>query len=375
VQCLWRNLSAAEGYPAGVSLHSHTSHSREYLDFIPRVMRRVPPADRFRRWLETRHSERSDKSVRYRDAFWQPPLNPRAAYELEAAQVRELGAAPLVSITDHDDLEACAELNALGLPVPYSLEWSVPFHPTMFHIGVHNLPAAQARDLAAGMARATANPTQALVSEMFDALANLPDVLVILNHPYSNEERVERPVHVEFLNRFLELYRGWLHAIELNGLQPAADNRECIGLAAGLELPVISGGDRHCREPNANLNLTNASTFAGFVAEIRRDRVSHVLFMPQYRDPIPVRYIELIWHAVQNYPDFAGRERWVDRVFYQREEGGPVVPLSQIWPQGGPRPIGWFIRSIEFLAGPHMRGTLCRALSEQNLPDQGEIAI
>jgi len=42
-------------------------------------MRRVPPAERFRRWLETRHGERSDKAVRYGDAFWRPPLNPRAA--------------------------------------------------------------------------------------------------------------------------------------------------------------------------------------------------------------------------------------------------------------------------------------------------------
>jgi hypothetical protein len=365
VQCLWRNPATAQGYLTGVSLHSHTSHSREYLDFIPRVMRRVPPADRFRRWLETRHSERPDRGVRYRDAFWRPPLNPRAAYDLEAEQIQKLGAAPLVSITDHDDLEACADLNMLGVAVPYSLEWSVPFHQTMFHIGVHNLPPAQAREYAAGMARATANPTHTLVAEMLAALVALPNVLVVLNHPYSNEERVDRPAHVEFLKQFLKLYLGWLHAIELNGLQPATDNRECIELADSLGLPVISGGDRHCREPNANLNLTNASTFAEFVNEIRRDQVSNVLFMPQYRDPIPVRYIELIWHAVQNYPDFAGRERWVDRVFYTPELGGPLLPVSQIWPHGGPKPVGWFIRSIEFLAQPRMRGTLRRALGQQ----------
>jgi hypothetical protein len=364
VSCLWRDSKACEPYTTGISLHSHTFHSREYLDFIPRVLGRVPPADRLRQWLEQRYSERADKRVRYRDAFWRPPLNPHAAYDLEAGQIRSLGLTPLVAFTDHDDLEACAELNTLGIEVPYSLEWTVPFQGTVFHIGVYNLPPSQARSLAEAMARCTANPAPELLAEMLAELDALPDVLLVLNHPYSNEERVERPVHVRLLAEFLHLYGSRMHAVELNGLQPAADNRLCIQLAAELALPAISGGDRHCREPNANLNLTNASSFTEFVHEVRYDSVSHVLFMPQYRDPIPARYIEFIWHAVQNY-DFVGREHWVDRIFYASEDGSVILPLSGIWPSGGPMLVRWFVSWVEFLAAPRMRGTLRWALGEQ----------
>jgi hypothetical protein len=169
---------------------------------------------------------------------------------------------------------------------------------------------------------------------------------------------------VYLLAEFLRLYGSWLHAIELNGLQPAADNRRSMELAAELELPVISGGDRHGREPNANLNLTNARSFAEFVHEVRYDRVSHVLFLPQYRDPIPARYIEFLWHAVQNYSDFTGRERWIDRIFYASEDGSATLPLSDLWPCGGPRLVRWLLGCVEILAKPRVRGTLRWALGE-----------
>jgi len=141
VSCLWRNALAAEPFTTGVSLHSHTFHSREYLDFIPRILGRVPVADRLLRWVEQRHHSRPGESVRYQAAFWRPPLNPHAAYDLEAGQIRSLGLDPLVAFTDHDDLEACADICNLGIEVPYSLEWTVPFQGTVFHIGVFNLPA------------------------------------------------------------------------------------------------------------------------------------------------------------------------------------------------------------------------------------------
>jgi len=215
------------------------------------------------------------------------------------------------------------------------------------------------------MAETTANPAPRRVAEMFAELDALPDVLLVLNHPYFNEARLERPESERMLAEFLRSYGSRFHAIELNGLQPAADNRQAIQLALELGLPAISGGDRHCREPNANLNLTNAKSFVEFVHEVRYDRVSHVLFMPQYRDPIPARYIEFIWHAVQHYGDFVGRERWVDRIFYSKIDGSAIVPLSRLWPNGGPIPLRWFLAWVEFLARPRVRGTLRRALGEQ----------
>jgi hypothetical protein len=370
VSCLWRNAKAAKPFTTGVSLHSHTYHSRERLDFIPRVLGRVPAADRLRRWLERRHHDGPEGSVPYHAAFWRPPLHPHAAYDLEAGQIRSLGLSPLVALTDHDDLEACADLFNLGIEAPYSLEWTVPYEGTVFHIGVFNLPPAQARSLATALADVTANPAPQRLAEMCAELDALPDVLLVLNHPYFNEGRVARPDHARLLAEFLRLYGPHVHAIELNGLRPVADNQQAIELALEVGLPVISGGDRHGREPNANLNLTNASSFVEFIHEIRYERVSHVLFMPQYREPIQVRYIDFIWHAVEHYGDFRGRERWVDRIFYANQDGSAILPLSGIWPNGGPRPVRWFLGWVEFLATPGIRGTLRWALGEQ-----GEIGI
>ena len=49
----------------------------------------------------------------------------------------------MVSLTDHDDIEAPSTLHVLPEmgDVPISLEWSAPYGPSFFHIGVHNLPA------------------------------------------------------------------------------------------------------------------------------------------------------------------------------------------------------------------------------------------
>src|SRR5262249_22202286 len=151
-----------------------------------------------------------------------------------------------------------------------------------------------------------------------------------------------------------------IHALELNGLQPMRNNQCVAAMAAELQLPVISGGDRHCLEPNANVNLTPAATFSDFVDEIRRERVSQVLFMPHYREATSCRYVEFIAQAVATYPELTGRERWIDRVFRETEEGD--VPLSAYWPQGGPWAIRAFVSAVGFLASPQMRPTLRMAL-------------
>jgi hypothetical protein len=154
----------------------------------------------------------------------------------------------------------------------------------------------------------------------------------------------------------------------LNGLQSRAMNLDTIQLAAERGLPVISGGDRHCCEPNANVNLTNARSFAEFVHEVRVEQRSSVLFLPQYRDPIPARYIEVIWHAVRDYADFAGRERWADRVFFQRESG-ETVSCHEEWPNGGPAVIRGFISAIGFLASPGMRPLLSMIKGRDATPE------
>jgi hypothetical protein len=362
IRCLWQTPDAARGYSSGVSLHSHTIHSREGLDFVPRVMRLAPPAQAALEMLEARHRRETGGGIPFERVFWRPPLVPLAAYRLEAAQIRDrLQLAPLVSITDHDSVQACAELRAIGIEAPYSLEWTVPYQATVFHIGVHNLPPERARELEAAMAEATAAPAAARIAELLAAVHRMPDALTVLNHPFCCEERVPRAVQVQLLLQFLDRFGGWVHALELNGLQCPADNLDTTRLGAMRGLPVISGGDRHCLEPNANVNLTHARSFAGFVHETRVEKRSSVLFLPQYRDAIAARYLEFIWQAVRNYPEFMGRERWVDRVFYTTD-GGETVTMGSLWPDGGPVLLRAFVSLLGFLASPGMRAMLCMAM-------------
>jgi len=325
------------------------------------MLQRAPLAHAALQQLEKRCRRETGKPIPFDRAFWRPPLHPHAAYDLEVAQIQDvLGLRAMVSLTDHDSLEASAELDTIGICVPYSLEWTVPYHETMFHIGVHNLPPFQAREFESAMAAVTAAPARERIAELLAAMHAMPDVLLVLNHPFSCEGLLDTPSHVKLLLQFLGEFGGWMHAMELNGLQPTVNNVETLRLAAERGVPVISGGDRHCCEPNANLNLTSARTFAEFVQEIRVDKRSTVLFMPQYRDTIPARYIEFIWHAVRNYPDFHGRVRWVDRVYFQRESG-EVVTLGSLWPNGGPAVVRSFISVIGFLASPGIRAMFSMA--------------
>ena len=88
-------------------------------------------------------------------------------------------------------------------------------------------------------------------------------------------------------------------------------------LAAKWNQLLISGGDRHGVEPNANVNLTCAESFNEFVHEVRRERESHVLFMPQYAEPWKHRILNSTLAAIRDYPEFPeGSKRWDERVYH-----------------------------------------------------------
>src|SRR5579863_7586269 len=239
VRCLWRAPSATRHFRCAVSLHSHTMHSREGLDFIPRVMRKIGFVHPVFRLVDSLYERRMGRTVGYERAFWRPPRHPQAAYNLEADQIRgTLGLEPLVSITDHDELEACRELRAIDIPIPYSLEWTVPYGATVFHLGIHNLPPDSAALWLGQMARYSAQPREALLREILAALDDLSDVLVVLNHPFLTEERCDRASHVRSLMDFLAGYGRYTHALELNGLQPASANCDVVRLSCQTGIPV-----------------------------------------------------------------------------------------------------------------------------------------
>ena len=356
VHFAWENPAAPRDFRTGVSLHGHTMYSQECLSFLPRYLHRIPGVSQITRGYEP--------EVDFSRAYWTPPLSPAAALQLERSQIEKLGLQPVVSLTDHDDVEAGLALQVTNdrRAAPVSVEWTVPYGASILHLGIHNLPACSERGWLSAMGVYTAAPNEARLPEMLRSLAQIPDALIVLNHPFWLEEGVVEDEHERALARFLPQCLEWIHAFELNGTRPWRENAATIALAGAHRRPLISGGDRHACEPNANLNLTNAESFPEFVAEIR-EGTSTLLFMPQYREPLGLRILEAGWDILRPYPEYPGRERWIDRIFYRGEDGA-ARPLSVIWKDRVP----WMLNSatgiLQLLATRQLRGAMRLLMTE-----------
>ena len=351
-----KNGSEFRRFRTGVSLHSHTLHSREPLSFIYRYARTVAPL----RWAvergERRYRALHGKELDFSRAYWTPPISAHDAWALEARQIgTALGMQPLVSLTDHDNIDAAMTLRVLESfhDLPISVEWTVPYRNTFFHLGVHNLSLHKARRTMSELAAITAHPNEGAVAGMLESLAADPSVLVVFNHPCWDESEIGQEAHFDLAVEFYDRHNDWIHALELNGLRPWKENREVIALAEGLRAPLISGGDRHGLEPNATLNVTNAGTFAEFVGEVR-DGVSEVVLMSQYCEPFSARILRGIQDAMADHRSHGhGWVRWSDRVFYVGDDG-ESRPVRQLW-KNKPFAIRVFETGLYALRHPGMQ--------------------
>jgi len=368
VSYLWRDQKAHEGFRSGVSLHSHTNQSRETLDFLANLGSTYsmicPLLARLERRAEKLHGVRID----YASSYWTPPMTPKLAFDLESGQIEKLGLSSMVSITDHDTIEAPMLLRTVpsARRIPVSVEWSVPYGGVQdFHIGIHNLPSARARQWMNTFAAFTANPGEQRLREILIALHEEPGVLVVFNHPMWDLFLVGEKRHQFMVNEFLLKFGAWIHALELNGLRNWEENRETRRLAERWNMVLISGGDRHGVEPNANINLTNSTSFTEFVHEIRRERKSSVLFMPQYAHPWKHRLLHSTLDAIRNYPDFPQGSRTWDERAYHPDARGVMRPLSEIWPKGrAPLAIQCVIKCVQMLGASPVSGGLRMAWND-----------
>src|SRR5271157_4324975 len=120
----WDEPGAVGGFATGVCLHGHTMHSEECLDFLPRYLHRVPGISQ----IVGRYQRGPLPAVDFSRAYWTPPLTPVSALRLERKQIANLGLRPLVSLTDHDNIDAGMGLQAAGgQGEPISVEWTVPY--------------------------------------------------------------------------------------------------------------------------------------------------------------------------------------------------------------------------------------------------------
>ena len=380
----WRNPETVKNFRSGVSLHSHTNQSRETLKFLACLGSRFALMRRLMHRLEQRCETNHGRRVDYRLSYWTPPARPELAFNLESGQIEKLDLAAMVSLTDHDSIQTPLLLQpVLGEKnSPVSVEWTVPYGPQTFHLGIHNLPRARACEWMQILASYTVHPSSPQLRQILAALHAEPEVLVIFNHPMWDLYRVGGDVHIHTVNDFLRENRAWIHAIELNGLRNWQENRETLRLAEQWGIVLISGGDRHGLEPNANINLTDADCFDEFVHEIRHDKRSTILFMPQYAQPWKQRILRSAIEAVSHYPQFPpGSQRWDERVFHPDRDGIPR-PLSALWPDGtAPNAMRWSIAFVQLLGkGIFARGLglawcerneLRRALGEQKIENPG----
>lgn len=354
ISYLWRHQNASQGFRTGVSLHSHTNQSRETLNFLANFGNQYPLMRPLISGMERRAKRNHGFLVNYAAGYWTPPMTPKLAFDLERRQIEKLDVEPMVSITDHDNLNAPLLLRNVpsARQIPLSVEWSAPYGGVQsFHLGIHNLPSSRARQWMDIFAEYSAHPRDTRLTEILAALDKEPDVLVVLNHPMWDLYLVGKEKHAWMANEFVQKNGAFLHAIELNGLRHWNENRAARRLAERWNMVTISGGDRHGVEPNANINLTQAATFTEFVHEIRHEKRSNILFMPQYAEPWKYRVLQSAIDAVRCYPEFPpGSRTWDERV-YHPDMNGVMHPLCELWPDGTPPGIVTFLLGVLQLMG------------------------
>jgi hypothetical protein len=340
-------------------------HSRESLAFIPQYTRGIPMVAQELRRQEQRYQTVTGKPLDYNRGHWTPPLPPSEAFEVETRQIENgLGLRALVSLTDHDDIEAGCALQTLAedRAVPISVEWKVPIGTTYLHIGVHNLPREQAREIFENLNGYTRSPRPKLLSDLLELLNGYEQTLIVLNHPLWDQSGIGCQNHMTVVRELIKSVGQWVHALELNGLRSWTENYAVMDLAKALSHPLISGGDRHGCQPNAILNVTNAESFAGFVSEVRGGR-SDILFMPRYRKALKSRVLEELCDVVRDHPELNGRKRWSDRVFYYRDQG-EMVPISMAWNGNEPKVVKCFVGAVRLVQATRLPKILGFCLSD-----------
>ncbi len=340
------------GFTSAVSLHAHTHYSRETMaDLSPYILKLPVIAAMFERGFEG--LAQSGDPLGFSKGWWHPPVTPWQVFDAEVLQIaRCFRLSPLVSITDHDEIAANLELQTRYSDrcAPISFEWTVPYRAGYFHLGVHNLPCRMAAHWFHRLAEFSRGAAAEALDDLLEDLNDERDVLIVFNHPCWDLAGVGAQEHQAMLVEFIAAFGRRLHAVEFNGYRSRRENDQVRTLGSHIGLPLISGGDRHGRADNAVLNVTAATSFAEFVAEVRAG-LSHVVVMPEYRRHLAARMMASAADVLRHYRSFPpGRRRWTDRVSWLSDGG--IRPLSSHWPSGGPFLLRSAIRTFQLVASP-----------------------
>ncbi len=351
-----------KGFRTGISLHSHTNHSKENLGFLPHYIDflRTQFVTRMLKSGLERYEKSKGKTLDFHRAYWTPPVTPGMVLASETDQIEQkLQLAALVSITDHDTIDGPLALQAqpASATMSVSVEWTVPFDGDTFHVGVHHLPPERSVEIMSELALYTKEPSEEKLGDLFSLLANCPETLLVLNHPLQNIQMVRGNKHLTSLRRFLARCRPWIHALEFNGMRSPSENHDVLQMAEEYDLPIVAGGDRHGSRPNTVLNLSQAETWSDFVAGIRCDRRNAIVMLPAYQEPAPLRELATAHDVLRHYPHHPyGKRRFTDRIFFNLEGYG-WHPISFYWDGGDGKPkwLNPAVMAVVALGSDHLR--------------------
>ncbi len=356
----------------GISLHCHTKYSKEFLDFVPYYAEMYPIVSSIFRMACGRFEKKNGSRPNFNLGHWEPPLDPHQLIESESVSLESLDLEPIVSITDHDSIQAGLDLRDSGGDChPISMEWTVPFGEAYFHVGVHNLPTGYAVELSGILLEYTSGGSsiEGKLDQVLSLLNEFPEILIVLNHPSWDIEMIGQQRHDAALESFTRSYGHHFHAIELNGFRPWAENQLAIKLAEELDLPIVSGGDRHCLHHNSMINITNARSFSEFVSEVRVDKQSQVLILPEYSKSLLHRQIRSISQILGEFPHFPeARRNWPQRVYFDWEDGHGLHSLATQWAGNEPRQYRWAVGMIRVMGNPWL-GNVWNLMDPATTPD------
>src|SRR5258706_14641858 len=92
----WSRITPGARFRTGVSLHSHTLHSRESLTFINKAADRVPLLAAAMRYGERRYRQGYGTALDLARGWWNPPLGPRDPWMVGKFPTRATGLRPVV---------------------------------------------------------------------------------------------------------------------------------------------------------------------------------------------------------------------------------------------------------------------------------------
>lgn len=201
------------------------------------------------------HSTFSDETLRWLPGLvYHPVLTPEQVYDLAKARGMDF-----VTLTDHDRIDGCLDLLDRRGPLPdffvgEEVTVKFPEDGTVIHVNVFDHNEAQHREL------------QRLAGNIYDLVDYLRKIekLFVLNHmTWTEQHRVLKSWQIEAMLELFDVFEG------LNGARSYAHNAFAWHATRGENKVLVGGSDSHTLRVGTSYTLTEATTPAELIANIR----------------------------------------------------------------------------------------------------------